>query len=207
LGSKPACRNKLKKAVRPGGIFTGAFMEKLISILFDKIVHTAVWIVGSVMFICILLQIFTRTFFQVPFPWTDELARFTFLWFCFTGSITTLRKKLHLGIDYIESRMPAKAKFVNRVFVYSLIVVFGFFVGVLGYQLLDIVGSQLSPVMRIPMVWVYFSLPLTGFLYVVLGLYQLGCHLTGKKDEGVSLTDVPAEVVEKGFEALRGGIK
>jgi TRAP-type C4-dicarboxylate transport system permease small subunit len=182
-------------------------MEKLITILFDKIVHTIVWIVGIIMFTCILLQIFTRTFFQVPFPWTDELARFSFLWFCFTGSVTTLRKKLHLGIDYIENKLPVKVKFVNRVFVYSLIIVFGFFVGILGYQLLEVVGLQLSPVMRIPMVWVYFCLPLTGFLYVVLGAYQLACHVTGKKDEGISLTDVPADVVEKGIEALRGGSK
>jgi TRAP-type C4-dicarboxylate transport system permease small subunit len=180
-------------------------MEKFITILFDKIVFTVVWITGGVMFICILLQIFTRTFFQVPFPWTDELARFTFLWFCFTGSVTTLRNKLHLGIDYIENKMPVKGKFVNRVFVYSLIVVFGLFVGVLGYQLLEIVGLQLSPIMRIPMVWVYFSLPLTGFLYVIMGAYQLFCHLTGKEDKGISLTDVPVEVVQKGIEALRGG--
>jgi TRAP-type C4-dicarboxylate transport system permease small subunit len=180
-------------------------MTKFVYILYDKIVATLVWITGAVMMICILLQIFTRTFFSVPFPWTDELARFTFLWFCFIGSVLTLRNKLHLGIDYFEGKLPPRAKFVNRICVYSLIILFGLFVGILGSQLLEIVDIQLSPVMRIPMLWIYAVLPLTGFLYVILGVHQMINHLTGKEDTGPSPIDVPAEVMEKGAEALRGG--
>jgi TRAP-type C4-dicarboxylate transport system permease small subunit len=180
-------------------------MAKFVHILYDKIVFAIVWLVGSVMLVCILLQIFTRTFFKVPFPWTDELARFTFLWFCFSGSVLTLRKKLHLGIDYFEGKMPQKLKFANRVFVYSLIILFGIFITVLGAQLLEIVSGQVSPIIRMPMVLVYIALPLMGILYIILGLYQLLGHITGNEEEAPQLTDVPADVVEKGAQALKGG--
>ena len=182
-------------------------MAKFIHILYDRIISTIIWVVGAVMLICILLQILTRTFFQMPFPWTDELARFTFLWFCFIGSVMTLRKKMHLGIDYFESKMSPKARFINRICVYVLIILFGIFVTVLGWQLLGIVSIQQSPIIRLPMVLIYVSLPIAGFLYAILGMYQLINHLTGKDEDPSSQSDVPVDVMEKGALALKGGSK
>jgi TRAP-type C4-dicarboxylate transport system permease small subunit len=179
-------------------------MAKFIHVLYDNIVFKLVWLVGLVMSICILLQIFGRTFFKVPFSWTDELARFTFIWFCLMGSVLTLRNKLHLGIDYFESKMSERTKFRNRIFVHGLIILFGLLLCVLGTQLLSIVGKQLTPVMRIPMATVYFSLPLAGLLYVILGSWQLICHVKGIPYETAAPPDVPDEVRKMGEEALRG---
>ena len=178
-------------------------MEKIVHILYDKILTFVIWVIGAVMFACIIIQIITRSFFRVPFSWTDELARFTFLWFCFTGGVLTLRYKLHLGIDYFETKMPPRARFINRIFVYSMIIIFGLFVGILGTRLMGIVGAQLTPVMRMPMRYVYLSLPLSGFLYVFLGVYQLYCHLTGKPYD-VDIQETPKEVLEAAAETLRG---
>jgi TRAP-type C4-dicarboxylate transport system permease small subunit len=146
---------------------------------------------------CILLQIAGRTFFRVPFSWTDELARFTFLWFCFLGSVMTLRYRLHLGIDYVEGKMGPKAKYVNRAFVYVLIVAFGLLVGVLGSGLVGIVGTQVSPVMRLPMRCIYFVVPLAGFLYALFALFELKCHFFGGEAlREAPQTDVSLEEVE-----------
>jgi TRAP-type C4-dicarboxylate transport system permease small subunit len=155
-------------------------MEKIVHILYDKILATLIKVIGLVMVICILAQIFTRSFFRVPFAWTDELARFSFLYFCFLGGVVTLRYKLHLGIDFFESKMPAWGRFINRIFVYCMIIAFGLFVGILGARLMGIVGIQLTPILRIPMRYIYLSLPMAGFLYAFLGFYQLYCHITGK---------------------------
>ena len=155
-------------------------MEKIVYILYDKIVATLIKVIGVVMIFSILAQIFTRSFFRVPFGWTDELARFSFLYFCFLGGVLTLRYKLHLGIDYFENKMPATAKFINRIFAYCMVIAFGLFVGILGARLMGIVGSQITPILRLPMRYVYLSLPSAGFLYAFLGFYQLYCHITGK---------------------------
>jgi TRAP-type C4-dicarboxylate transport system permease small subunit len=178
--------------------------KKFIHVLYDKIVFNLVWIVGLTMSLCILLQIFGRSFLQVPVAWTDELARFTFLWFCLFGSVITLRNKMHLGIDYFESKMSERGKFRNRIFVYALIMLFGLFLGVLGVQLLGIVGKQLTPIMRMPMAWVYLALPLTGFLYVIMGAWQMYCHIKGIPYETEAPPEVPDEVRKMGEEALRG---
>ena len=178
-------------------------MEKFVHIVYDKILATIIKVIGIVMAVCILAQILTRTFLKVPFSWTDELARFTFLWFCFLGGVMTLRYKLHLGIDFIENKMSEKGKFINRIFAFSMTILFGLFVGILGTRLMGIVGNQLTPVMRIPMRFVYLSLPLSGFLNAFLGFYQLYCHLTGKPYD-VSFQETPKEVLESVAEAFKG---
>ena len=175
-------------------------MEKVVHILYDKILTKLIAAIGVVMVTCILAQIFTRTFLRVPFIWTDELARFTFLYFCFLGGVITLRRKLHLGIDFFESKMPPKGKFVNRIFVYTMIIIFGLYLGIYGIRLMGIVGIQLSPLLRIPMKYIYFCLPLAGFLYAFLGFYQLYCHITGKPYD----TGVQEEIQEGAVKALKG---
>ena len=155
-------------------------MEKIVHIIYDKILAKLIGFIGVVMVLCILAQIFTRSFFKVPFSWTDELARFSFLYFCFLGGAMAQRFKLHLGIDFFESKMPALGKFINRIFVYSMIIVFGLFLGIYGARLMSVVGNQLTPILRMPMKYIYLSLPLAGFLYTFLGFYQMYCHITGK---------------------------
>ena len=178
-------------------------MGKIVHIIYDKILVSVVWVIGVVMVICILAQILTRTFFRVPFSWTDELARFTFLYFCFLGGVITLRRKLHLGIDFFESKMPPKGQFVNRLFVFTMIISFGLFLGIFGARLMGIVGNQLTPILRIPMKYVYLSLPMSGFLYAFLGFYQMYCHITGKPYE-IDSQETPKEVLESGIEAIGG---
>ena len=177
-------------------------MEKIVHILYDKILAKLVALIGVVLVLSVMTQILTRTFLRVPFPWTDELARFSFIYFCFLGGVMALRYKLHLGIDFFESKMPAKVKFINRIFVYSMILIFGLILGIYGYRLMGIVGIQLTPILRIPMRYVYFSLPMAGFLYAFLGFCQLYCHITGKP-YNVSREEPLKEDQKDGIEAFK----
>ena len=71
-------------------------MEKLIDFLFDTVLAAVLKIVGIILTLTILLQIFSRFIMIHPFSWTEELSRFAFIWFCFLGAAYTLRLKLHL---------------------------------------------------------------------------------------------------------------
>jgi TRAP-type C4-dicarboxylate transport system permease small subunit len=142
------------------------------------------------MLISILLQIFTRIVLTVPFPWTDELARFSFLFLCFFGSVMTLRYKLHLGIDYFVGKFNKKSKFIDYAFVQIAVITFGLFIGVLGFRLLGIVSTQVSPILRVPMVFIYAILPATGFLYAILGFYELKSHLQAKRDDAPKIEEI-----------------
>jgi TRAP-type C4-dicarboxylate transport system permease small subunit len=156
-------------------------MEKFIHVLYDYIIEYIVRLIGVLLITTVLMQIFTRIFFKIPFSWTDELARFTFIWYCFLGSVLTMHKKMHLGIDYFESKMKERGRFVNRVFVYAIQIFFATLLAYYGYKLLGIVGRQKSPIMRIQMKYMYSVLPITGVLYLILSVHEMILHVTHKK--------------------------
>lgn len=163
------------------GVAVNAF-STFVHIVYDLVLANLVKLVGIVMLVTILLQVGARLFLKVPFSWTDELARFSFIWFCFYGSVLTMRHKMHLGIDYFERKMGARGRYVNRVCIYALIMIFGLAMGTLGMQLLELVTIQKTPVMRVSMLYPYSAVPISGFLYAVLGAYFLAEHVTGRAE-------------------------
>lgn len=170
-------------------------MEKLIHVLYDYIIEYIVRIVGVLLLTTILMQIFTRIFFKVPFSWTDELARFAFIWYCFLGSVLTMYKKMHLGIDYFESKMKPKGLFINRIFIYAIQIFFAIMLAYFGFKLLGIVGRQKSPIMRMPMKYIYMSLPISGVLYFILSINELYLHIKGESTpKPVVMSDVGGDI-------------
>jgi TRAP-type C4-dicarboxylate transport system permease small subunit len=150
-------------------------------LLVDWGIRTLTKVVGIAMVMCILLQILTRLFLRVPFTWTDELARGTFVWYCFLGSVLATRQYAHLGIDYFRSKLSERGQWISDLVVALAIIVFGAFVAILGWQLLGIVGRQRTPIMRIYMQWFYLVVPLSGALIGLQGLEFLLEYLaTGK---------------------------
>lgn len=156
-------------------------MKFLNRIVFDGVVATAAKIIGLVMVASILLQIASRMLLKVPFPWTDELARGTFIWFCFLGSALAMRQYAHLGIDFFRSKLSDKGQLLSDIVVSLCVIAFGFIVAYYGYGLLKIVGRQRTPIMRISMQWFYLVVPISGALLSLQGIEFLIHYLrTGK---------------------------
>jgi TRAP-type C4-dicarboxylate transport system permease small subunit len=62
------------------------------------------------MFLCVIAQVVLRYFFGDPLTWSDELARYLFVWCAFVGWIIAARKRSHLGIALVAERSPPRVK-------------------------------------------------------------------------------------------------
>ena len=150
-------------------------------LLMDVATRNLVKIVGIVMVLAILLQLFSRLLLKVPFTWTDEMSRGAFVWYCFMGAAIAMRQYAHLGIDYFRSKLSGSGQWLSDLVVAFSVIVFGFLVAYLGWRLLGIVGRQKTPIMRISMQWFYLAVPLSGALICLQGLeFLLGYIETGK---------------------------
>jgi len=49
-------------------------------------------------------------FFGDPTTWSDELARYLFVWCSFVGWVVAARKRSHLGIALVAERSPPRVK-------------------------------------------------------------------------------------------------
>ena len=62
------------------------------------------------MFLCVLVQVVLRYFFGDPLVWSDELARYLFVWCSFLGWVIAARKRSHLGIALVAEGSPPRVK-------------------------------------------------------------------------------------------------
>jgi TRAP-type C4-dicarboxylate transport system permease small subunit len=62
------------------------------------------------MFLCVIVQVVLRYFFGDPLTWSDELARYLFVWCSFIGWVIAARKRSHLGIALVAERSPPRVK-------------------------------------------------------------------------------------------------
>ncbi len=158
-------------------------MKKINDFLFKYVINNLVKIFGVALLCVILLQIFGRTFMSSPPSWTEEVSRFTFLWYSFLACAVTFREKQHLGLDYFYHKFPAGMRHGVDLATQLLILFFGVFIAFYGYNLLSVVANRKAPITGWNMRIFYMVLPIMGVLFVLVALENLQGLLTKKEGE------------------------
>lgn len=70
------------------------------------------------------LQVFFRYVLVAPLPWTEELSRFLLVWVAFLGAASVTRRKMHILVDYLPSKLPVRANRIIGIFIYLLAISF-----------------------------------------------------------------------------------
>jgi len=120
-------------------------------------------LVWSLMFsvFLIFLQVVMRYVFRNSLSWSEELARYVFLWQIWLGASFAVKEHRHLRIEMIVEKLHGRNRQFFELFV--LLVWFGFsvFLALKGSELSMLLfkRGQVSPAMRIPMGFAYASVP------------------------------------------------
>ncbi|TNH08475.1 TRAP transporter small permease [Testudinibacter sp. TR-2022] len=157
-------------------------MAKFISII-DKALSALCVTLSVFLVICVVWQVFSRYVLNQPSTYTDEIARFLFIWVGLIGAAYALGQKKHLAIDLLLTKLessPKKQNFLNlliniiSLFFIILIMCYGG-----GKLVLDTMSAgQISPVLGIQMGWVYFAIPLSGAFMLIYLLRDISKKFT-----------------------------
>ena len=95
---------------------------------------------GIVLFIgmvlLVLAQVIARKFFE-PLVWSEELARYTFIWIAFIGWVIANQRKSHIRISLVADRAGPKLKLALGVFADLCVIVFALIFVVKGWKLVS----------------------------------------------------------------------
>jgi TRAP-type C4-dicarboxylate transport system permease small subunit len=83
--------------------------------LAERAVDTLAIATFAGMFACVIAQVVFRYFLGSPLTWSDELARYLFVWCSFLGWIVAARRRTHLGVDVLATRLPARGAAALRL--------------------------------------------------------------------------------------------
>ena len=143
---------------------------KKINGILVPLIKVFIAILLSGMSICILLAVISRYILKLPLTWTEEMARYLMIWLAFLSGTLGLRRGVHVGIVFLVRKASKKMQLYFDVVGRFLITIFFIFVIYQGFKLSGLVSRQLSPAMRIPMNWVYLSLPISSIILLFFNL-------------------------------------
>lgn len=120
--------------------------------------------------VIIFLQVVMRYVFGNSLTWSEEIARYAFIWMIYVGVSYGVKKKRHLGVDAITMLFQQKGKLIIGLIANASFLIFAV---VMTYYGLDIVlrVTRESAALQIPLAWVYAA-PVLGMSLAAIRLVQ-----------------------------------
>jgi TRAP-type C4-dicarboxylate transport system permease small subunit len=125
----------------------------------------------------VTIQMISRNTGLIPaWIWTEEMARFLFIWMVMLGAMIGVRDGSHFECDVwpeLKPRANALLHIVSMVFVLVFALVFVWY----GTKFVQFGWSQTSELAEMPMAWIFISWPLTGLTWLLFGFERLRADL------------------------------
>mgnify|MGYP000865807722 CR=1 FL=1 len=131
----------------------------------------------SAMTLILAVQVFMRYVMQASLTWSEELARYIFVWLIYMGISYGAKIMKHIRIEAAVLLLPQKGQRYVEIVGDVLFLGFACFIvytswGIVQKQLML---GQASPAIQMPM-WMLYSAPLVGFGLTALRQIQAIVH-------------------------------
>jgi TRAP-type transport system small permease protein len=121
----------------------------------------------AILVIPVSLQIFSRFTSLIPhYIWTEEMARFLFIWTIMIGAMVGVRDSAHFEVDLLPQMGPrgqAVARLLGRLGTLALALVFVY----AGIQFTKFAWNRISELAELPLWLIHIAWPITGLTWLV----------------------------------------
>ena len=142
----------------------------------------------AILIIPVSLQIFSRYTALIPsYIWTEEMARFLFVWMIMIGAMVGIRESTHFDVDVwprLGARGTALLKIVSSLFILAFALVFVWW----GWEFTRFAWTRTSELADLPLWLIHMAWPLTGLTWVLFqGEHLINAVRVLRGEEGVAL--------------------
>jgi TRAP-type transport system small permease protein len=121
----------------------------------------------AILIVPVTLQIISRYTHLIPsYIWTEEMARFLFIWMVMLGAMIGIREGTHFEVDVwpeLSPRPNALLRIVSSVFVLAFALVFVWY----GVRFVQFGWHQNSELAELPMTYIFLAWPVTGITWLI----------------------------------------
>jgi TRAP-type C4-dicarboxylate transport system permease small subunit len=136
----------------------------------DKL-NKVVLLIASILFIfmsfCTVAQVFARFIIKNSLPWSEEYARYAFIYVVLLGITTGVKKQGHAFVELFIDRLKGKLKIVIQTVSDLVSTSFFAMLVVYGYKAAISASTQYSPATNTNMGIVYAALPISAFIMFI----------------------------------------
>lgn len=112
-------------------------------------------------------QVVSRYLLGITPAWSEEGARYLAIWVVLLTSALAIELRAHIAVDIVPNLLPRPLRLVVISFVWLCVFVFLFVFLRESFNLLAIAQGQVTPGLSIPMVYIYWILPLAGVCMLI----------------------------------------
>lgn len=147
----------------------------------DKILEWAVVTSFILMIVTVIIQVVAR--YALPWSphWTEELARFSFIYMISLGSGLAVKDRIYVNVSSILDRFTPKGKFIMDNLILSCIILLMGTMFFYSFPLIRIVTLQNSASLKINMGVIYFSMTCMGFFVMIYSFFEILQNFKNKR--------------------------
>lgn len=139
--------------------------------------YFCVWTM-AIMTILVFIQVVMRYVFSNSLSWSEEIARYIFLWFSWIGASYAVKERSHFRVEMFVNFAKGRARVYMEYVVLIIWALFSFALAYYGTQLLLFLQEtgQVSAAVQMPMTWPYASVPVGSALMcirLIIEMYKL----------------------------------
>ena len=121
----------------------------------------------AILIVPVSLQIFSRYTELIPsYIWTEEMARFLFIWMIMIGAMIGVREGTHFEVDVWPRLRPKPAAALALVSGTAVLVLALVFVWA-GFEFTRFAWNRISELAELPLWLIHIAWPITGLTWIV----------------------------------------
>ncbi|MGF1772675.1 TRAP transporter small permease [Vibrio wakamikoensis] len=153
----------------------------------DRISQLDTAVAASFLAIIVVLMsygVVTRYVFNAPSAWVEEVCLALFVWMTFMGASALMRTDEVVRIDFLVHKIPASAANVLDNLIRPLLVIFALvFMVYWGWKLLPFSQVRFTPALKIPYIYIYAAVPVSGMFMLYHQLKHLYSFFASRNKE------------------------
>ena len=136
-------------------------MKKALTFLDENLEKIIITICMGYLVLVTVLQVLFRFVLKAPLAWTEETARYSFIWMTFVGASLASKNASHIRVDMLENALHGVPKQVIYWGCQLIFLSFTLTMTVVGIGMIQTLNAkpQVSPAMKMPMQYLYAALP------------------------------------------------
>ncbi len=142
-------------------------MKKLLDGYY-RLLQVLLTLLMGLLMVPVTMQIFSRYIGLIPrYIWTEEIARFCFIWIILIGAMIAVRDGSHFAVDLLPHPKTKRGEAVARMFVDFIMFLVALIFIIWGWPLVQFGLLQSSEIAELPMITIYIAWPLAGVTWIL----------------------------------------
>lgn len=144
----------------------------------DRVLRVAITVLITLLIVPVTLQILARYVPFIPrYIWTEEAARFCFVWIIMLGAMIAVRDGSHFDVDILPAPKTRAGRGWARLLVHAIMAALALCFVWYGKEFAEQGLLQSSEIADLPMITIFIAWPLAGVVWTLFLIEKLAADI------------------------------